>query len=81
VEEEPNKNYFSWKAMIPMKINALWELIRSFTIVYKYGDEYEEGWLLRFVRVLGLVLPAGIPAHGTQDYVNITRLGIPLHLD
>ncbi|KAK7346995.1 hypothetical protein VNO80_21519 [Phaseolus coccineus] len=81
MEEEPNKNYFSWKVMIEKKVNAFWELVRSFTIVYKYGDEYKEGWLLRFVRVLGLVLPAGIPAHCPQDYVNITRLGIPLHLD
>ncbi|CAJ1942815.1 unnamed protein product [Sphenostylis stenocarpa] len=81
VQEEPNKNYFSWKAMIPKKVNAFWELVRSFTMVHKYGAEYEEGWLQRFVRLGALVFPAGIAAHGPQDYVNVTQLGLPSHLD
>ncbi|KAG4930775.1 hypothetical protein AAZX31_17G166700 [Glycine max] len=82
VQEEPNKNYFSWKALIPKKVNAFWELVRSFTIVRKYGPEYQEGWLLRFIRLVGIVLLAGLPAHSPQDYVNVTRLGLPsLDLD
>ncbi|TKY55708.1 Lipase protein [Spatholobus suberectus] len=80
MQDEPNKNYFSWKEIIPMQVNAFWELVRSFTIVRKYGPEYQEGWLLKGVRLLGLVFP-GMPAHCPQDYVNVTRLGLPLHLD
>ncbi|KAK7263133.1 hypothetical protein RJT34_30718 [Clitoria ternatea] len=78
--EEPNKNYFWWREMIPMRVNALLELIRSFTIVFKYGPGYQEGWILRFFRLLGLAFP-GLPAHGPHDYVNVTRLGFFSHLD
>lgn len=84
VKEEPNKNYFSWPwkgMMIQKKVNAFRELVRSFTIVHKHGPEYQEGWLLRFIRVLGLLFLAGLPAHCPQDYVNVTRLGLPSHLD
>ncbi|XP_027347801.1 uncharacterized protein LOC113859185 [Abrus precatorius] len=80
LQEEPNKNYISWKEMIPMSINAFWELCRSFTIVYKYGPEYQEVWLLRFFRLLGLAFP-GLSAHIIQDYINATRLGLFPHLD
>ncbi|KAK6237647.1 hypothetical protein QUC31_003116 [Theobroma cacao] len=75
VEEEPNKNYFSIWSVFLMMINAVQELIRSFTIV-KEGSDYQEGWLLIVFRVIGLVVP-GIPAHCPQDYVNSTRLGSP----
>ncbi|XP_031254430.1 uncharacterized protein LOC116112428 [Pistacia vera] len=74
VPEQPNKNYFSPLNAIPMMINAFLELIRSFTIVYKMGPDYKEGWFLKVFRVIGLVMP-GISAHSTQDYVNATRLG------
>ncbi|KAK7331071.1 hypothetical protein VNO77_25282 [Canavalia gladiata] len=78
--EEPNKNYFSWKETIPMRVNAFWELVRSFTIVHKYGAECQEGRLLKIFRLLGLLIP-GLPAHITQDYVNVTQLGFFSHLD
>ncbi|XP_028764079.1 uncharacterized protein LOC114722259 isoform X2 [Neltuma alba] len=74
VEDEPNKNYFSPLAMIPMRIDAAWEIIRSFIIGFKHGSDYEEGWLMRICRIGGLIAP-GLPNHLLQDYVNATRLG------
>lgn len=68
VDEEPNKNYFSLVHSVPMRVNAVKELIRGFRV------EYGESGLLRVFRVIGLVVP-GISAHCTQDYVNSTRFG------
>lgn len=68
------KKYFAPKAMILMVVNAFWELARSFGIVYMEGSEYREGWLLRYMRVIGLVMP-GLSAHTPHDYVNATLFG------
>ncbi|XP_020236643.1 uncharacterized protein LOC109816162 [Cajanus cajan] len=74
LEEQPNKNYFSPWCVIPMMLNALLELIRSFVIVYQSGPYYKEGWFLFAFRTIGLIIP-GLPAHGPQDYINSTLLG------
>ncbi|XP_010070350.2 triacylglycerol lipase OBL1 [Eucalyptus grandis] len=76
VEEEPNKNYLSPLHVIPMMMDAWHELKRSFTIHREIGPGYKEGLLLRFFRVIGLLIP-GIPAHSPRDYVNAMRLGVP----
>ena len=74
VKEEPNKNFYGIRYLIPAHINALWELIRAFAMKYVYGAGYEEDWYSIFIRVVGLLLP-GISAHSPRDYVNSVRLG------
>ncbi|XP_068342526.1 triacylglycerol lipase OBL1-like isoform X2 [Pyrus communis] len=80
LEEAPNKNYFNLLFFIPMRLNALWELIRSFILPLIKGSEYKESWLMIMARFFGLIFP-GLVAHAPQDYVNVTRLGsIPSHM-
>lgn len=74
VEEEPNRNYFGLAYILPEYLNAVWELVRSFTIGHWYGPEYKEGWFSIFLRVWGLAMP-GLSAHSPRDYVNSIRLG------
>ncbi|KAI3768348.1 hypothetical protein L2E82_18944 [Cichorium intybus] len=76
VNEEPNKNYFSIKVIVPMYLNAVFELVRSFVLPYTFGRYYKEGILLLGVRLFGLIVP-GASAHCPQDYVNLTRLASP----
>ncbi|KAG6494590.1 triacylglycerol lipase OBL1-like [Zingiber officinale] len=73
MEEEPNKNYFSLWELLPRYMNAVWELVRSFLMGRLKGAEYEEGWLLRFVRLCGILLP-GVSSHLPGNYVNCVRL-------
>ncbi|XVE55886.1 hypothetical protein DITRI_Ditri03aG0193200 [Diplodiscus trichospermus] len=72
--EEPNKNYFSLIWVLPKMVNAIWELLRGFIIPYIVGPDYKEGWSLRILRMIGLLVP-GLSDHAPQDYVNLTRLG------
>lgn len=72
--QEENKNYFSLLWAIPKRVNAVWELIRSFILPIAKGPDYKETWFLRVIRVIGLVTP-GLANHCAQDYVNATRLG------
>ncbi|XP_028806947.1 uncharacterized protein LOC114761690 [Neltuma alba] len=74
LEEEPNKNYFSLLWAIPKNINAAWELVRGFIIPFVEGEDYRETWLMKILRLIGLIFP-GLSAHVIQDYVNLTRLG------
>ncbi|PKI50152.1 hypothetical protein CRG98_029476 [Punica granatum] len=67
------RNYFSLRSVIPMTLNAMHELVRSFTIASIEGPDYREGTLMRILRVIGLLVP-GIPAHCPVDYVNSIRL-------
>ncbi|KAJ8553193.1 hypothetical protein K7X08_023871 [Anisodus acutangulus] len=78
VDEEPNRNYFGLRFLIPLYLNAGWELIRSFAVGYMYGREYKECWESVMLRALGLFLP-GISAHSPVDYVNSVRLGRRFH--
>ncbi|KAI3452017.1 hypothetical protein Pfo_008682 [Paulownia fortunei] len=73
VEEEPFKNYFDWGSIVTKRVDALWELVRSFLLPHMFGPDYKEGLLLQMFRMVGLLFP-GLPAHGPQDYVNATRL-------
>ncbi|XVE94910.1 hypothetical protein REPUB_Repub02eG0050400 [Reevesia pubescens] len=76
--EEPNKNYFSLLWVLPKMMNAIWELIRGIIMPYVKGPDYKESWLLRMLRIIGLIVP-GLSAHSPQDYINSTRLGsLPL---
>ncbi|KAK2654646.1 hypothetical protein Ddye_014502 [Dipteronia dyeriana] len=74
MDEEPNPNFFGFRYLFLEYLNAVWELIRSITMGYKYGPEYEEGWFSILMRIMGLVLP-GVSAHSPTDYVNSMRLG------
>ncbi|KAE8694042.1 Alpha/beta-Hydrolases superfamily protein, putative isoform 2 [Hibiscus syriacus] len=76
VEDVPYKNYFSIFGFIPMHSNAIYEVIRSFSMKIKYGSDYRDGWLMFGVRLFGMLIP-GIANHCPQDYVNSTRLGKP----
>ncbi|KDP40608.1 hypothetical protein JCGZ_24607 [Jatropha curcas] len=74
MDEEPDRNYFGLKHFMPMRINALWEIFRSFLISRIYGQDYQDTWFCTLWRLMGLVLP-GAADHGPADYVNSVRLG------
>ncbi|XP_065865489.1 triacylglycerol lipase OBL1-like [Euphorbia lathyris] len=74
MEEEPNKNFFALRYMIPMWANAAWELFRSIFIRYIYGPDYKETWLSTLFRVIGLLMPP-FPAHSPVEYINSVRVG------
>ncbi|XP_050234292.1 triacylglycerol lipase OBL1-like [Mercurialis annua] len=74
MDEEPNPNFFNLTRIIPMRLNALWELVRSLLIRHTHGPDYEESWFCTLARAAGLLLP-GISAHSPIDYVNSVRLG------
>ncbi|CAA0808781.1 alpha/beta-Hydrolases superfamily protein [Striga hermonthica] len=69
VKEEPNKNYFGWRFLVPEFLNAVWELVRSFMMGYIYGPGYKECWESVMLRIVGLAIP-GLSDHSPVDYVN-----------
>ncbi|XP_010500197.2 PREDICTED: LOW QUALITY PROTEIN: uncharacterized protein LOC104777614 [Camelina sativa] len=73
-EDAPNANYFNLLWLIPKLLIGLWEFIRSFILQFWKGKEYKENWMMRLVRILGIVIPGG-SNHFPFDYVNSTRLG------
>ncbi|RZR85628.1 hypothetical protein BHM03_00012646 [Ensete ventricosum] len=74
VEEEPNRNYFGLRYLLPEYMNAVWELIRSLSMRYAYGTEYKESWLSICLGIYGLLMP-GVSAHSPVNYINSVRLG------
>ncbi|XP_073010971.1 LOW QUALITY PROTEIN: triacylglycerol lipase OBL1-like [Typha latifolia] len=74
VNEEPNRNYFELRYLLPEYLNAAWEFLRSLTMSYTYGPEYKETLFSISLRVLGLAVP-GISEHCPSNYVNSIRLG------
>ncbi|KAK8575604.1 hypothetical protein V6N12_063275 [Hibiscus sabdariffa] len=77
VEDVANENYFSISEFIPMRLNAMYEVMRSFTMRIKYGPDYVEGWLMFGARLLMGMLVPGAVNHCARDYVNSTRLAKP----
>lgn len=77
VEEEPNRNYFGLRYLLPEHMNAVWELIRSLSMRYAYGTEYKETWFSICLRIYGLLMP-GVSAHSPVNYINSVRLGRPV---
>ncbi|KAK4416191.1 Lipase [Sesamum alatum] len=73
VEEESFKNYFDCGSIVSKRVDALWELVRSFLLPRMFGPDYRETLLLQMFRIVGLLFP-GLPAHVLQDYINATRL-------
>ncbi|KAL3655456.1 Triacylglycerol lipase obl1 [Castilleja foliolosa] len=74
VDEEPNRNYFGWRFLIPEYLNSVWELLRSLTMGYICGPDYKESWESLMLRIIGLAIP-GLSDHSPVDYVNSVRLG------
>ncbi|CAF2106585.1 triacylglycerol lipase OBL1 [Brassica napus] len=73
-EDAPNENYFNLLWLIPKLLNGAWEFIRSFIIRFWKGSDYKENWIMRSIRVFGIIFP-GASNHLPYDYVNSTRLG------
>ncbi|CAN8320842.1 unnamed protein product [Cochlearia groenlandica] len=73
-EDAPNPNYMSLLWLIPKLLNGAWEFIRSFIIRFWKGNEYTENWMMRSIRLLGIIVPAS-SNHFPLDYVNSARLG------
>lgn len=71
--EEPNRNS-SLLYFIPIRINAVWELVQSLLLHYVKGREFKETKLSIFGRILGLLVP-GVSAHSPVNYINAIRLG------
>ena len=77
LEEAPNKNFFSPLYVIPMWLNAIWELVQGQIGQFIYGKDFKEGTLSILQRIVGLLLP-GIAGHLPTNYVNAIRLGPPI---
>ncbi|CAI9110179.1 OLC1v1010158C2 [Oldenlandia corymbosa var. corymbosa] len=75
VPREPHKNYFSFRAIITRTADCLWEFLRGFLLPRLYGPEYREGLLLLGLRLIGVLLMPGLPAHSIHEYINAIRLG------
>ncbi|KAI3727396.1 hypothetical protein L1987_67210 [Smallanthus sonchifolius] len=79
VDEEPNRNYWGLWYLIPVYLNAVWELVRGVAMGMIYGPEYKESWEGIVMRIIGLAIP-GVSAHAPPNYINSIRLGTQRHV-
>ncbi|XP_024527095.1 uncharacterized protein LOC9652581 [Selaginella moellendorffii] len=77
--DEPFPNFLSPVYMVLSRLYALFELVQSFFMSYRYGGEFSETRLSTVARIAGLLVP-GIAGHSLVNYINCVRLG-PDHLD
>ncbi|EFJ32399.1 hypothetical protein SELMODRAFT_12604, partial [Selaginella moellendorffii] len=72
--DEPFRNFFSPVYMVLSRLYALFELVQSFFMSYRYGGEFSETRLSTVARIAGLLVP-GIAGHSLVNYINCVRLG------
>lgn len=73
ISRNVNDKYFCVLSFFTRRVDAVWELVRSFILPYTYGAYYRENLLLRLTRVVAIIQP-GLSNHTPYDYINATTL-------